>query len=484
MAYAFLIARAYMDHVIARGLDVDEFASRLSFNFDIHGNFLEQVAKLRAGRRLWARLVKEQYGARNPRSPVLRMIAGGGGGGLTVEQPELNIARTAFFALASALSGTQTMALCSFDEAYTIPTEKAARITLRTMQIVAEEIGVCDTVDPLGSSWTVETLTNQMEARIVEAMGEVERGATPLDSDLRSDPGPAGSPSWPSGPPPNGWKTRAVGKEVPNPWPSRQTRQRPGRGPLLLLLHAGQLGLGSAVVDDEPEHHELAAESDLVAVLERMRSAQALDSDIGPVLAAQVLQHRPVPVHDDAGVPPRNPPGIDEDLDLRGSPDDVFARLQRVFLLVAHQGEPDHRRRRRKKRVGAGLQPHHLGHHPVAPLGDGLYVARVLGVVAEHPAQFGDGAGQGVLGHELRAPHGVDDVPLGDRLARPAGEESEDLHRPRLETHHLLAPRHPVQGRFDLPLAEQERPGYDLLWSGHPGWIIALVVMSRSIRVE
>jgi methylmalonyl-CoA mutase N-terminal domain/subunit len=173
MAYGILIARAYMDHVISRGLDVDEFASRLSFNFDIHGNFLEQIAKFRAGRRMWARTVKEDYGARNPRSMVLRMIAGGGGGGLTIEQPELNIVRTAYYALASALSGTQTMALCSYDEAYTIPTEKAARITLRTMQIVIEETGICDMADPLGGSWAVETLTNEMEGKIGEAMEEV-----------------------------------------------------------------------------------------------------------------------------------------------------------------------------------------------------------------------------------------------------------------------------------------------------------------------
>ena len=175
MAYAFLIARAYMDHVIARGLDVDEFASRLSFNFDIHGNFLEQVAKFRAGRRhLGPHASRRSTARENPRSMVLRMIAGGGGGGLTIEQPELNIVRTAYYALASALSGTQTMALCSYDEAYTIPTEKAARITLRTMQILIEETGICDTVDPLGGSWAVETLTNEMEEKIREAMAEVD----------------------------------------------------------------------------------------------------------------------------------------------------------------------------------------------------------------------------------------------------------------------------------------------------------------------
>jgi methylmalonyl-CoA mutase N-terminal domain/subunit len=182
MAYAFLIARAYMDHVISRGLTVDEFASRLSFNFDIHGNLLEQVAKFRAGRRLWARCVKEDYGAKDPRSMVMRMIAGGGGGGLSVEQPELNIVRTAYYALASALSGTQTMALCSYDEAYTIPTEKAARITLRTMQILIEETGICDTVDPLGGSWAVETLTNEMEDKIREAMAEVQRWGGIVDA--------------------------------------------------------------------------------------------------------------------------------------------------------------------------------------------------------------------------------------------------------------------------------------------------------------
>jgi methylmalonyl-CoA mutase N-terminal domain/subunit len=174
MAYAFCIARAYIDHVLERGLAIDEFASRLSFNFDIHGNLFEQVAKFRAGRRLWARILKEEYGTENPRSMWLRMIAGGGGGGLTIEQPENNIVRGAYYALISALSGTQTMALCSYDEAYTIPSEKAARVSLRTMQILIEEMGLCDTVDPLAGSYYVETLTNQMEERIRSVMKEVD----------------------------------------------------------------------------------------------------------------------------------------------------------------------------------------------------------------------------------------------------------------------------------------------------------------------
>jgi methylmalonyl-CoA mutase N-terminal domain/subunit len=174
MAYAFCIAKAYIDHVIARGLDIDEFASRLSFNFDIHGGLFEQVAKFRAGRRLWAKIIKEEYGAQNPRSQWLRMIAGGGGRGLTIQQPENNIVRGAYYALASALSGTQTMALCSYDEAFTIPTEKAARISLRTMQILIEEMGLCDTVDPLAGSYYVETLTNEMEQKIRAVMKEVD----------------------------------------------------------------------------------------------------------------------------------------------------------------------------------------------------------------------------------------------------------------------------------------------------------------------
>ena len=176
MAYGLAIATAYVDHVLARGLDIDTFAKGLSFNFDIHGNLWEQVAKFRAGRRLWAKILKEQYGAKDPRSMQLRMIAGGGGGGLTIQQPENNIVRGAYYALASALSGTQTMALCSYDEAYTIPSEHAARISLRTMQILVHELGVGDTVDPLGGSYFVEAMTDEMERQIVEVMDRMRAG--------------------------------------------------------------------------------------------------------------------------------------------------------------------------------------------------------------------------------------------------------------------------------------------------------------------
>ncbi|MCH7612204.1 MAG: acyl-CoA mutase large subunit family protein [Candidatus Marinimicrobia bacterium] len=174
MAYAFCIAKAYTDDTLKRGVDIDEFASRLSFNFDIYGNFFEQIAKFRGGRRLWAKIIREEYHAKNDKSSWMRMIAGGGGGGLTKQQPENNIIRSAYYALISTLSGTQTMALCSYDEAYTIPTEKAAELSLRTMQILIHEMGICDTVDPLGGSYYVESLTDRFEKEIKKEMKSVE----------------------------------------------------------------------------------------------------------------------------------------------------------------------------------------------------------------------------------------------------------------------------------------------------------------------
>lgn len=175
IAYAYSIASAYIRVGLERGLHVDDFAGRISFNFDIFGNFFEQIAKFRAARRLWAKLMRDKFGAQNPRTMQMKMIAGGGGGGLTIHQPENNIVRGAYYALISALSGTQTMALCSYDEAYTIPTEKAALISLRTMQMLVEEMGIADTVDPLAGSYYVEWLTTEIEKRIVAEMQRVDR---------------------------------------------------------------------------------------------------------------------------------------------------------------------------------------------------------------------------------------------------------------------------------------------------------------------
>lgn len=174
IGFAYCIAKAYIREVVARGLAVDDFAGRISFNFNIFGNLWEQVAKFRAGRRLWARIMKDEFGAQEASTMQMKMIAGGGGSGLTIEEPENNIVRGAYYALIAALAGTQTSALCCYDEAYTIPTPKAQLISLRTMQILAEEMGLSDTADPLAGSYYIEWLTSEMEKRIVAEMRRVD----------------------------------------------------------------------------------------------------------------------------------------------------------------------------------------------------------------------------------------------------------------------------------------------------------------------
>jgi len=175
ISYAFMIAFAYIDNVVARGYSAEEFVGRFSFNLNIYGNLWETVAKFRAARKLWAKLLRERYGVQDKKSLFLRGIFGGGGSGMTKQQPENNIMRGAYYALAAALSGAQTTALCSFDEAYTIPTERAALLSLRTFQILMDEIGLRDTVDPLGGSYFMETLTKEMEEKILEEMEKVEK---------------------------------------------------------------------------------------------------------------------------------------------------------------------------------------------------------------------------------------------------------------------------------------------------------------------
>ncbi len=174
IAWAFAFALTYIDRAKMRGLDPIEVARRLSFNFDIHGLLFEQIAKFRAARRLWARLLQERLDCDDEKAMRMRMMAGGGGGGLTFLEPENNLVRSSYYALASVLGGTQTMALCCFDEAFTIPSERASLLSLRTMQILAEETGVTDTVDPLAGSWYIETLTNQMEQAMYEELSAIE----------------------------------------------------------------------------------------------------------------------------------------------------------------------------------------------------------------------------------------------------------------------------------------------------------------------
>jgi methylmalonyl-CoA mutase N-terminal domain/subunit len=176
IAYAIQIANAYIDEVLQRGHDVDDFVGRFSFNINIFGNLWEQVAKFRAARKLWAKNLRERYGAGKKDQRVLffRGLFGGGGSGLTKKQPENNIIRGAYYALAAALGGAQTTALCSFDEAYTIPTPRAALLSLRTLQLLMDEIGLRDTVDPLAGSYFIETLTKQMEEKILEEIKRID----------------------------------------------------------------------------------------------------------------------------------------------------------------------------------------------------------------------------------------------------------------------------------------------------------------------
>ncbi|MCL2724194.1 MAG: methylmalonyl-CoA mutase family protein [Polyangiaceae bacterium] len=171
---AFTIADGigYVESCLARGLHIDAFAPRLSFFFDVHNDFFEEIAKFRAARRIWARLMKDRFGAKNAESMKLRTHAQTAGVSLTAQQPHNNVVRVALQALAAVLGGTQSLHTNSLDETYALPTEDAVTIALRTQQIIAEESGVANTVDPLAGSWFIEDLTNKLEA---EAMAYIKR---------------------------------------------------------------------------------------------------------------------------------------------------------------------------------------------------------------------------------------------------------------------------------------------------------------------
>ena len=177
LAFTLANAREYVRAALAAGLDVDEFAPRLSFFFNAHNNLLEEVAKFRAARRMWARTMREEFAARDPRSWLLRFHTQTAGSTLTAQQPENNVARVTLQALAAVCGGTQSLHTNSMDEALSLPTEQAALVALRTQQVIAYESGVADIVDPLGGSWAVEALTDRVErdARSyierIEAMG-------------------------------------------------------------------------------------------------------------------------------------------------------------------------------------------------------------------------------------------------------------------------------------------------------------------------
>jgi methylmalonyl-CoA mutase N-terminal domain/subunit len=175
LAFTLADGFTYVEWAIERGLDVDEFAPRLSFFFNAHLDFFEEIAKYRAARRIWARTMRERYGAKSPRSWLMRFHTQTAGVSLTAQQPEVNIVRTAIEALAAVLGGTQSLHTNSFDEALALPTEDAVRIALRTQQVIAHETGVVSTIDPLGGSYHVEALTNELERRAYDYFDQIER---------------------------------------------------------------------------------------------------------------------------------------------------------------------------------------------------------------------------------------------------------------------------------------------------------------------
>jgi methylmalonyl-CoA mutase N-terminal domain/subunit len=175
LAFTLADGFAYVEAAIERGLDVDDFAPRLSFFFNAHLDFFEEIAKYRAARRIWARELRERFGASSERSLLMRFHTQTAGVSLTAQQPEVNIVRTALEALAAVLGGTQSLHTNSFDEALALPTEEAARLALRTQQVIAHESGAVNTIDPLGGSYYVEHLTSTLEAQAYEYFDRIER---------------------------------------------------------------------------------------------------------------------------------------------------------------------------------------------------------------------------------------------------------------------------------------------------------------------
>ncbi|WP_083757264.1 acyl-CoA mutase large subunit family protein [Carboxydothermus hydrogenoformans] len=173
---AFTIANgiAYVEAAIQAGLSVDEFAPRLSFFFNAHLNFFEEISKFRAARRIWAKIMKERFGAQNPKSLLLRFHTQTAGCTLTAQQPKVNLIRVAYQALMAVLGGTQSLHTNSYDEALCLPTDEAALLALRTQQVIAYEIGVTDTVDPLGGSYYVESLTDAIEEKVWEYLKKID----------------------------------------------------------------------------------------------------------------------------------------------------------------------------------------------------------------------------------------------------------------------------------------------------------------------
>jgi methylmalonyl-CoA mutase N-terminal domain/subunit len=174
LAFTFANAITYVQAALDRGLDIDAFGPRLSFFFDTHNNFFEEIAKFRAARRIWASMMRDRFGAKNPRSCMLRFHAQTAGSSLTAQQPDNNVVRVTIQALAAVLGGAQSLHTNSKDEALAIPTADAARLALRTQQIIAHESGVINTVDPVGGSYAIEALTDEIEKEVTQYLEKID----------------------------------------------------------------------------------------------------------------------------------------------------------------------------------------------------------------------------------------------------------------------------------------------------------------------
>jgi len=260
LAFTLADGIGYVELGREAGLDVDAFAPRLSFFWDVHSDFFEEIAKLRAARRMWARIMRERFGAKNPRSWLLRAHAQTAGVSLVAQQPLNNVARTAFQALAAVLGGAQSLHTNSYDETYALPTEESATLALRTQQILAEETGVAAVADPLGGSYYVEALTDRVEAeaeailRTIDGMGGIVRAVEA------------------------GWPQREIAKSA---YRTQRQIDSGARGVVGVNRHADAGAVGAAIptlkIDDGPERAQRAAVAELRARRDSRAARAALD---------------------------------------------------------------------------------------------------------------------------------------------------------------------------------------------------------------
>jgi methylmalonyl-CoA mutase, N-terminal domain len=257
LAFTLADGIGYVELGRGAGLDVDDFAPRLSFFWDVHNDFFEEIAKMRAARRMWARLMRERFGARNPRSWLLRAHAQTAGVSLVAQQPLNNVVRTAIQALAAVLGGTQSLHTNSYDETYALPTEEAATLALRTQQIIAEETGVASVADPLGGSYYVEALTDRIEAEANALLAQIdEMGGIVAAVE-------------------SGWPQREIARSA---YRTQRQIDSGERGVVGVNRHVGgpPARIPTLKIDDGPERAQLAAVAELRARRDGAAVAQAL----------------------------------------------------------------------------------------------------------------------------------------------------------------------------------------------------------------